>query len=121
MGAGRKTFTYDVDSRGQEAFSLQSFENSQRNLEEELGGCIFGASCNSSCKKATLSSSETIELLIGHMSLIGLYGWLPDQSGSADHVVPTGCTHETYDECVNNLIFGLPRAHWCYVQHIKKG
>ncbi|CAL8468750.1 g8290 [Coccomyxa elongata] len=73
MGAGRKNFTYDVDSRGQEAFSLQSFENSQRNLEEELGGCIFG------------------------------------------------CTHETYDECVNKLIFGLPRAHWCYVQHIKKG
>ena len=41
----------------------------------------------------------------------------------ADHVVlvSTGCTHDTYEECVNNLIFGLPRAHWCYVQYIKKG
>ncbi|BDA43259.1 probable Kelch-like protein 17 at C-terminar half [Coccomyxa sp. Obi] len=73
MGAGRKTFTYDADTRGQEAFTIQNFEASQRNLGEDLGGCIFG------------------------------------------------CTHETYDECVNNLIFGLPRAHWCYVQNIKKG
>ncbi|KAK9915208.1 hypothetical protein WJX75_006191 [Coccomyxa subellipsoidea] len=72
MGAGRKTFSYDVDTRT-EPFPLASFEASQRNLGDELGGCIFG------------------------------------------------CTHETYEECVNGLVFGLPRPHWCYVQHIKKG
>ena len=32
-----------------------------------------------------------------------------------------GCTNETYEECVNGLIFGLPRGHWCYVQYIKVG
>lgn len=32
-----------------------------------------------------------------------------------------GCSHETYDECVNGLIFGLPRPHICYVQYIVPG
>lgn len=42
MGAGRKTFTYDADTRGAEQFNQAAFENSQRNLGEELGGCLFG-------------------------------------------------------------------------------
>ena len=41
MGAGRKTSTYDVDTRAGE---VRSFEDLQRKLTEELGGCIFGAS-----------------------------------------------------------------------------
>ncbi|DBA93101.1 TPA: hypothetical protein ACH3X2_003422 [Trebouxia sp. C0005] len=32
-----------------------------------------------------------------------------------------GCSHDTYDECVNGLIFGLPRPHICYVQYIVPG
>ena len=40
MGAGRKTSTYDVDTRAGE---VRSFEDLQRNLTEDLGGCIFGA------------------------------------------------------------------------------
>lgn len=40
MGAGRKTSTYDVDTRAGE---VRSFEDLQRNLTQELGGCIFGA------------------------------------------------------------------------------
>jgi hypothetical protein len=43
MGAGRKTFTYDADTQAQEQFQQFRFENMQRNLEDELGGCIFGA------------------------------------------------------------------------------
>ena len=27
----------------------------------------------------------------------------------------------TIRECLANLIFGLPSAHWCYVQHIQRG
>ncbi len=42
MGAGRKTFTYEADTRGADHLNQASFENSQRNLEEELGGCLFG-------------------------------------------------------------------------------
>ncbi|KAK9829602.1 hypothetical protein WJX72_006822 [[Myrmecia] bisecta] len=32
-----------------------------------------------------------------------------------------GCTHDTYEECVTGLIFGLPRPHICYVSYIKPG
>ena len=32
-----------------------------------------------------------------------------------------GCTRETIDECLNGLIFGLPRSHWCYVSYIEPG
>lgn len=39
MGAGRKTYTYDADVR---ADGLYNFESSQRGLQEDLGGCIFG-------------------------------------------------------------------------------
>jgi hypothetical protein len=42
MGAGRKTYTYDVDTRAGDHKAQYNFENSQRNLQDELGGCIFG-------------------------------------------------------------------------------
>ncbi|KAK9845712.1 hypothetical protein WJX81_000252 [Elliptochloris bilobata] len=71
MGAGRKTQTYDVDSQG--GHGQRNFEDNQRNLGDELGGCIFG------------------------------------------------CTKETYEECVTELVFGLPKAHWCYVSWIAAG
>lgn len=32
-----------------------------------------------------------------------------------------GCTHETMDECLRNLIFGLPKSHWSYVYYIEPG
>ena len=32
-----------------------------------------------------------------------------------------GCTDETYEECVTGLVFGLPKAHWCYVQWVAAG
>ena len=32
-----------------------------------------------------------------------------------------GCTDETYEECVTGMVFGLPRAHWCYVQWVAAG
>ncbi|KAK9808555.1 hypothetical protein WJX73_008282 [Symbiochloris irregularis] len=32
-----------------------------------------------------------------------------------------GCNHDTKDECLNGLIFGLPRPHWVYVQNIVPG
>ena len=31
-------------------------------------------------------------------------------------LLQTGCTNETMEECLRDLVFGLPRAHWCYVQ-----
>jgi Development and cell death domain len=32
-----------------------------------------------------------------------------------------GCTHETMDECLRNMIFGLPKSHWAYVYYIEPG
>lgn len=32
-----------------------------------------------------------------------------------------GCTHETMDECLRGLIFGLPKSHWSYVYYIEPG
>ena len=32
-----------------------------------------------------------------------------------------GCTHETMDECLRNMIFGLPKSHWSYVYYIEPG
>ncbi|KAK9831297.1 hypothetical protein WJX74_010943 [Apatococcus lobatus] len=32
-----------------------------------------------------------------------------------------GCSVETFHECVEGLIFGLPRPHMCYVQNIRPG
>jgi len=32
-----------------------------------------------------------------------------------------GCTDETKDECLRDLVFGLPIAHWDYVQKITEG
>ncbi|KAK9862680.1 hypothetical protein WJX84_000466 [Apatococcus fuscideae] len=32
-----------------------------------------------------------------------------------------GCSGETFAECVEGLVFGLPRPHMCYVQNIKPG
>ena len=49
MGAGRKTFTYDADTQAAEQFQQFRFENSQRNLEDELGGCIFGTRFAEAC------------------------------------------------------------------------
>ena len=42
MGAGRKTFTYDADTQAAAQNAQFNFENSPRQLGEELGGCIFG-------------------------------------------------------------------------------
>ena len=36
-------------------------------------------------------------------------------------VLLAGCTKNTYQECVTDLIFGLPPNHWCYVQYIQIG
>ena len=40
MGAGRKTYAYDVDTSA--AASIKPFEDRQRNLGSQLYGCIFG-------------------------------------------------------------------------------
>jgi Development and cell death domain len=32
-----------------------------------------------------------------------------------------GCTHETMDECLRSMIFGLPKSHWSYVYYIEPG
>ncbi|KAL3700377.1 hypothetical protein R1sor_018399 [Riccia sorocarpa] len=32
-----------------------------------------------------------------------------------------GCTNATYNECVNNKLFGLPYSHHSYVEHIEPG
>ena len=32
------------------------------------------------------------------------------------HKLYAGCTNETMKECLEDQVFGLPRAHWCYVQ-----
>ena len=42
MGAGRKTYTYDVDVRGLATENTSNFEGQQRHLQKNLGGCIFG-------------------------------------------------------------------------------
>ena len=97
MGAGRKTQTVDVDTK---AFGLLSFEQRQRNLgPAQLKGCIFGA-----CP--------------------GCDAWLaaaPLCSYAKSRVLLAGCNHDTFKECVDNNLFGLPRAHWVYVQHITAG
>lgn len=42
MGAGRKTFTYDHDTRNETNYR---FEEQQRNLGPQLGGVIFSEPC----------------------------------------------------------------------------
>lgn len=44
MGAGRKTFTYDVDVGAENEHAKWRFESQQRLLGEKLGGVIFGTS-----------------------------------------------------------------------------
>ena len=31
------------------------------------------------------------------------------------------CNNHTYHQCMELQMFGLPQAHWCYVQHIRAG
>ncbi|PSC70412.1 Kelch motif containing isoform B [Micractinium conductrix] len=33
----------------------------------------------------------------------------------------TVCNNHTYHQCMELQMFGLPQAHWCYVQHIRAG
>lgn len=33
----------------------------------------------------------------------------------------TGCTNQTKEECMRDLIFGLPAKHWDYVQEVEHG
>jgi hypothetical protein len=58
MGAGRKTFTYDHDTRNE---SNYRFEQQQKNLGNQLGGVIF--MCN----------TRTYHTCMDHM-LFGLPG-----------------------------------------------
>ena len=46
MGAGRKTSTYDVDTKAEHEHAKWKFENEQRLLGEKLGGVIFGMNPN---------------------------------------------------------------------------
>ena len=46
MGAGRKTSTYDVDTKAEHELAKWKFENEQRLLGEKLGGVIFGINPN---------------------------------------------------------------------------
>jgi len=32
-----------------------------------------------------------------------------------------GCTNQTKEECMRDLIFGLPAKHWDYVQEVETG
>ena len=32
-----------------------------------------------------------------------------------------GCSKDTFDECVRDMVFGLPKAHWSYVKNIVPG
>ena len=32
-----------------------------------------------------------------------------------------GCSKDTLDECVRDMVFGLPKAHWSYVKNIVPG
>ena len=32
-----------------------------------------------------------------------------------------GCSKDTFDECVRDMVFGLPKAHWSYVRNIVPG
>ena len=60
MGAGRKTVTYDADTGAQDQYQQFRFENSQRNLAEELGGCIFG---ESTCSMAGTSAPGKLHIV----------------------------------------------------------
>ena len=119
MGAGRKTSTYTYDSKNdpqgpfnfesvslyvklsklneQNAFLGSKYVGSslqrQRNLGEALGGCIFGRT-----------------ILLVFVAFPWLYLAKVTCESSA------GCTNETMKECLEDQVFGLPRAHWCYVQ-----
>ncbi|KAI3426271.1 hypothetical protein D9Q98_008646 [Chlorella vulgaris] len=70
MGAGRRTQTYDVDTRNETNYR---FEQQQKNLGAQLGGVIFM------------------------------------------------CNTRTFQTCMQNMMFGLPSPHWCYVQYIREG
>ncbi|KAI7837920.1 hypothetical protein COHA_008227 [Chlorella ohadii] len=70
MGAGRKTFSYDFDTRNETNYR---FEQAQKNLGNQLGGVIFM------------------------------------------------CNNRTFHTCMEHQMFGLPQAHWCYVQYVRTG
>ncbi|PRW44996.1 ring canal kelch-like protein isoform X2 isoform A [Chlorella sorokiniana] len=70
MGAGRKTFSYDCDTRNETNYR---FEQQQKNLGNQLGGVIFM------------------------------------------------CNNSTWHMCMEQQMFGLPQAHWCYVQYVRSG
>lgn len=36
-------------------------------------------------------------------------------------VPPAVCNNNTLNECKTGLVFGLPSAHWCYVQYVRTG
>ena len=96
MGAGRRTSTYDIDTGAQQL----GFVERQRNLGENLGGVIFGMPVLRNGTASTEPWQDQLQKLV---------------------VAIAGCSHETYDECVSGLIFGLPRPHICYVQYIVPG
>lgn len=119
MGAGRKTFTYDCDTRNETNYR---FEQQQKNLGTQLGGVIFS------------------ERLRRRRCRLGCLCWVhtgrrhacwPCRAMNATRISPIPslpsppspavCNNQTFYTCMENKMFGLPSPHWCYVQHIRAG
>ena len=72
MGAGRKTSTYDVDTKAESEHAKWKFENEQRLLGEKLGGVIFGMTPD---HKQMSDAANNIDICSGPMmSSVSFFG-----------------------------------------------
>lgn len=118
---GRKTFTYQTDTRNS---SDVSFERRQRNLREELGGLIC-SECQSGSRAWARGGPSSVatdqsSIASGQDRCLAAGGARAHPAAAA-LVTLAVCTSGTIGECKTNLIFGLPAQHWCYVEYVRKG
>lgn len=140
---GRKTYSYDVDTRNEASYR---FEQQQKNLGNQLGGVIFSEHpvpvCNS--LKAGRIGRRYFPLPPASASPV-LSAQSPLHTaphaaceGAPAHHLPRPwhrrlpyaparrrpcavCNNRTYHTCMEAQMFGLPSPHWCYVQHVRAG
>ena len=95
MGAGRKTSTYDVDTKAESEHAKWKFENEQRLLGEKLGGVIFGTTPD---HKQILDAADNIGYMLWPYNVIGLIFW---QLLTGSRMCSAVCNNDTYQECVD--------------------
>ncbi len=142
---GRRTVTYDVDSRNDANYR---FEQQQKNLGSQLGGVIFSEldllpargmpeallpsrAGNAVCRaRRCIIKSPPCPQLPSERSDQSTACLVPPRKYSplthrGRPFPPSShravCNSRTYHTCMEGLMFGLPAPHWCYVQHVRAG